>query len=186
MISETTLFSATLGEDQKIEPPLGPLYIASALENAGWKVDFRDYQLFEGVDAFDPGKILKCLKGSGSVVMISCFVDMLPMVIAAAESIKRERPGTYHPEHASSPTGNRAVGQPSMEALRELFVGTPAVTRDEVIQQSLRATRLIGSPGYPSDEEEVAARAGRAYDRSYDPVGSARQAIATIASRGSN
>jgi radical SAM superfamily enzyme YgiQ (UPF0313 family) len=95
MISEATLFSATLGEDQKIEPPLGPLYIASALENAGWKVDFRDYQLFEGADAFDPGKILKCLKGSRPVVMISCFVDMLPVVVAAAEAIKRERPDTY-------------------------------------------------------------------------------------------
>lgn len=81
-----------------------------------------------------------------------------------------------------STTGNGAVGQPSMEALRELFAGPPAVTRDEVIQQSLRAIRAVGSPGYPSDEMEVAARAARAYDRFYDPIGSARQAIATIAS----
>jgi pimeloyl-ACP methyl ester carboxylesterase len=81
-----------------------------------------------------------------------------------------------------STTGNMTVGQPSREALRELFAGPLAVTRDEVIQQSLRAMRAVGSPGYPSDEKEVAARAGRAYDRSYDPIGSARQAIATIAS----
>ncbi len=81
-----------------------------------------------------------------------------------------------------STTGNMAVGQPSKEALRELFAGPPAVTRDEVIQQSLRALRAVGSPGYPSDEKEIAARAGRAYDRTYDPIGSARQAIATIAS----
>ncbi|MGH9476436.1 MAG: alpha/beta fold hydrolase [Terriglobales bacterium] len=81
-----------------------------------------------------------------------------------------------------STTGNMSVGQPSMEMLRELFAGPPAVTRDEVIQQSLRAMRVVGSPGYPSDEAEVAARAGRAYDRSHDPIGSARQAIATVAS----
>jgi len=81
-----------------------------------------------------------------------------------------------------STTGNMTVGQPSKEALRELFAGPPAITREEVIQQSLRAVRAVGSPGYPSDEKEVAARAGRAYDRSYDPIGSARQAIATIAS----
>jgi pimeloyl-ACP methyl ester carboxylesterase len=81
-----------------------------------------------------------------------------------------------------STTGNMAVGQPSKEALRELFAVPPAVTREEVIQQSLRAIRAVGSPGYPSDEKEVAARAGRAYDRSYDPIGSARQAIATVAS----
>jgi pimeloyl-ACP methyl ester carboxylesterase len=81
-----------------------------------------------------------------------------------------------------STTGNMSVGQPSKEALRELFAGRPAITRDDVIQQSLRAIHVIGSPAYPSDEAEVAARAGRAYDRSHDPVGSARQAIATVAS----
>jgi pimeloyl-ACP methyl ester carboxylesterase len=68
-----------------------------------------------------------------------------------------------------STTGNMSVGQPSPEALREVFSGPPATTRDEVIQQMLRAFRAVGSPGYPNDEKEVAARAGRAYDRSYDP-----------------
>lgn len=81
-----------------------------------------------------------------------------------------------------STTGNMSVGQPSKEALRELFAGPHAVTRDDVIQQALRAMRIIGSPGYPSREDEVATRAGRAYDRSHDPLGSARQAIATVAS----
>jgi pimeloyl-ACP methyl ester carboxylesterase len=56
------------------------------------------------------------------------------------------------------------------------------MTRDEVVQQALRAVRTVGSPGYPSDEHEVAARAGRAYDRCHDPTGAARQAIASIAS----
>ena len=81
-----------------------------------------------------------------------------------------------------STTGNRSVGQPSPDVLREVFGGPPATTRDEVIQQMLRAVRAVGSPGYPADEKEVAARAGRAYDRSYDPVGVARQAIASVAS----
>ena len=81
-----------------------------------------------------------------------------------------------------STTGNRSVGQPSQDVLREVFSGPPAVTRDEVIQQMLRARRAVGSPGYLSDENEIAARAGRAYDRCYDPGGVARQAIATVAS----
>ena len=81
-----------------------------------------------------------------------------------------------------STTGNPQVGQPSPEVLRELFSGPPAVTRDEVIQQMVRAAQLTGSPSYPSDENEIAARAGRAYDRCYDPVGTARQAVATVAS----
>jgi pimeloyl-ACP methyl ester carboxylesterase len=81
-----------------------------------------------------------------------------------------------------STTGGMAVGQPSPEVLREVFGGPRAVTRDEVIAQALRASRAVGSPGYSSDENEIAARAGRAYDRSYDPIGIARQAVATVAS----
>jgi len=81
-----------------------------------------------------------------------------------------------------STTGNMKVGQPSPEVLRELFSGPPANTRDEVIQQRLRAIRPVGSPAYPADEEDVAAKAGRAYDRSHDPIGVARQAIASVAS----
>jgi pimeloyl-ACP methyl ester carboxylesterase len=79
-------------------------------------------------------------------------------------------------------TGNPAVGQPSPDALREMFGGPRAVTRDDVIRQMVRASRAVGSPAYPADENEVAARAGLAYDRAHDPIGVARQAVATVAS----
>jgi pimeloyl-ACP methyl ester carboxylesterase len=81
-----------------------------------------------------------------------------------------------------STTGNRAVGQAAPEAMRELFTGPPATMRHEVIEKYIRAMRVVGSPGFPSDENEVAARAGRAYDRSYDLVAITRQAVATVAS----
>jgi len=94
-------------------------------------------------------------------------------------------------EHASrvcsltsmmSTTGNKSVGQPSPDALRELFGGPPATTRDEVIQQMLRASRATGSPGFPRDENEVAALAGLAYDRVFDPIGASRYVISLVAS----
>ena len=81
-----------------------------------------------------------------------------------------------------STTGDPSVGQPSPEVLSEVFGGPRPVTREDVVQQMIRAFRAVGSPDYPTDENEVAARAGRAYDRAYDPVGVARQAIASIAS----
>jgi len=59
-----------------------------------------------------------------------------------------------------STTGNMSVGQPSPEVVREVFTGRRGVTRDEVIQQTVRALRAVGSPGYPSDENEIAARGG--------------------------
>lgn len=81
-----------------------------------------------------------------------------------------------------SSTGSRSVGQPWPDVLREMFTGPRPANRDEAIQQTLRIFRVIGSPLYPSDENEVAARAGRAYDRCYDPTGVARQAVASVAS----
>ena len=93
-----------------------------------------------------------------------------------------------HPERVRSlismmsTTGDKRVGQPSPEVLRQLFSGPPPVSRDEVIQRMVRATEITGSPDYPSDEEETKVRAGCAFDRCYDPVGTTRQAVATVVS----
>lgn len=81
-----------------------------------------------------------------------------------------------------STTGNTAVGQTAPAVMRELFTRPPATTREEVIEKYVHAMRVVGSPGYPVDANEVVERAGRAYDRSYDPAGIARQAVATVAS----
>jgi pimeloyl-ACP methyl ester carboxylesterase len=81
-----------------------------------------------------------------------------------------------------SSTGDPTVGQPDPAALRDLFGGPPATTRDEVVERAVQATRIVGSPGFPPDEAAVRDRHGRAYDRSHDPLGIARQAVATVAS----
>ena len=81
------------------------------------------------------------------------------------------------------PSFHGPVGQASPEVLREVFSGPPATRRDEVIEQMLRVSRAVRSPGYPTDDDEIAARAGRAYDRSHDPTGIARQAVASVASQ---
>ncbi len=52
MVSSVTLCSATFGESGKLEPPLGPLYIAAALEAVGVEVDFRDFQLAANAHGF--------------------------------------------------------------------------------------------------------------------------------------
>lgn len=81
-----------------------------------------------------------------------------------------------------STTGDRKVGQAAPDTLKAIFGGPRAVTRQEVIDQQLRVFSVAGSPGYPTPPEEVAERAGRAWDRAYDPIGLARQAVASVAS----
>jgi len=78
-------------------------------------------------------------------------------------------------------TGSLSVGQPHPEALAAL-AGPPPTTRAEVVETTLRVFGVIGSPGYPLDVEGIADRTGRAFDRAFDPLGMARQAVASVAS----
>ena len=51
-----------------------------------------------------------------------------------------------------------------------------------IIDNAVRVTRIIGSPGYPAPEDRIRADAAEAYDRSYYPVGIARQFGAILGS----
>ncbi len=81
-----------------------------------------------------------------------------------------------------STTGDIKVGQPNPEAIKKVFAGAPAVTRQDVIDRQVKVFSVVGSPGFPSDPNLIAASAARAFDRGYDPAGVARQAIASVAS----
>ena len=93
-----------------------------------------------------------------------------------------------HPERVRSltsimsTTGDMKVGQATSETMKALFGGPPAVTRQDVINRQIRAFSVVGSPGFPTERKLVVASAERAYDRVYDPIGLARQAIASVAS----
>jgi len=100
-----------------------------------------------------------------------------------AQTVAIEYPGRVRSlTSMMSTTGDMKVGQATPETLTTLFGGQPAVTRQDVINRQVRAVSVVGSPGFPTEPDEVAANAARAYDRGYDPVGLARQAIAQVAS----
>jgi len=127
----TTLFSATLGEDGRTEPPLGPLYIAAALEGIGWEVDFRDYQIFDGANAFETERMLRCIQGHHQILMISCLVDMLPVVIAAAMKVKSTRPDTYILIGGPGPTAGAAEFLRTFPELDAIVMGEGEETIQE-------------------------------------------------------
>ncbi len=80
-----------------------------------------------------------------------------------------------------STTGDRSVGAPRGEAMGALL-RPPATSREEYIDASVEGSKVIGSPGYPTDESVLRERAAAAYDRSYCPEGTARQLGAILAS----
>jgi pimeloyl-ACP methyl ester carboxylesterase len=80
-----------------------------------------------------------------------------------------------------STTGDPTVGQPHPEVLTALMVPPPN-NRQEAIESAVKGARITGSPGFPFQEQAVAARAAAAYDRGFHPSGALRQTIAVLAS----
>jgi pimeloyl-ACP methyl ester carboxylesterase len=80
-----------------------------------------------------------------------------------------------------STTGEPGVANPT-EAALAVLLSPPATTRDEAMERSVAASRVIGSPGIARDEQDVRNRAARAWDRGLNPSGFARQLGAIYAS----
>jgi pimeloyl-ACP methyl ester carboxylesterase len=81
-----------------------------------------------------------------------------------------------------SSTGDRLVGQARPEALAVVMAPAPQ-EREEAIAHAESIWRVIGSPGFPFDEERVRRRSAEAYDRDHDAAGAARQAVAIVTQR---
>lgn len=83
-----------LGERAEHEKhvPLGPLYLTRALENAGFRVDFRDYQLCPGEDRFDLEVFLAFAANPAPTIGLSCMANLLPFTLLAAKVLRERYP----------------------------------------------------------------------------------------------
>lgn len=79
-----------------------------------------------------------------------------------------------------STTGAPDVGQPTPEAMAALLAPAPT-DRQEAIDRSVAAARVIGSQTHPLSEAEVRSRAAAAYDRAFYLEGGPRQLAAVMA-----
>jgi pimeloyl-ACP methyl ester carboxylesterase len=92
-----------------------------------------------------------------------------------------------HPERVRSMvlimsnTGSRWTGMPSRKAMAVLL-GRPPRGREAAIERAVKTFGVIGSPGYPFDEERLRDVAGRSYDRGHSAAGVLRQLYAITAS----
>ena len=91
-----------------------------------------------------------------------------------------------HPERMLSLTSIMSMPAPALANSTPAAVGVlmqpPAATREAAIDQMLEASKVIGSPGYPPDEQWRAELAGQLWDEGIDPAGTARQLMAIYAS----
>lgn len=90
-----------------------------------------------------------------------------------------------HPDRVASmvsimsTTGRRSVGW-QHPALLPRMIAPRAQDRDTYIERSLVMARLIGSPAYPENPVEEAARAGETFDRGISASGVLRQMAAIL------
>ncbi|MEQ8745910.1 alpha/beta hydrolase [Pyruvatibacter sp.] len=80
-----------------------------------------------------------------------------------------------------STTGNQEVPPASDEAMTALLSRPANEERETVIAHSLGVRKAIGSPGFPTPDDEARVKAAENFDRSYYPEGTTRQYAAIIA-----
>ncbi|MBI4965306.1 MAG: B12-binding domain-containing radical SAM protein [Desulfomonile tiedjei] len=78
--------------ERELHVPLGCLYLTRALEDAGFSVDFRDYQVCEAEDPFAIETFLAFLDDPAPIVGLSCMANLLPFTILAAQALKARYP----------------------------------------------------------------------------------------------
>lgn len=80
-----------------------------------------------------------------------------------------------------STTGNRRLPRSDKEAMRVLTSRPMSGDPEDMIAFSVRAARVIGSPGYPADEDRLQRRVRSDFERGWYPQGVARQMAAIVA-----
>lgn len=80
--------------DRELHVPLGPLYLVRALEDAGFDVDFRDYQTVDSDEPFDMDVFLDFVAHPepASVIGLSCMANLLPFTILAFDALRKKYP----------------------------------------------------------------------------------------------
>jgi pimeloyl-ACP methyl ester carboxylesterase len=82
-----------------------------------------------------------------------------------------------------SSSGDPGLPQAKPEAMSAIMQARPdGSDRELAIEHGMRIYRAIGSPGFPTPDNELRAKVGAAFDRSYYPAGVGRQFAAIVAS----
>jgi pimeloyl-ACP methyl ester carboxylesterase len=114
-------------------------------------------------------------------------IDSAHLVGASMGGMIVQTAAIEHPERVRSitsimsTTGSRRVGHPSFRTYG-LLLGKPPREREAAIERVIKTFKVIGSPGYPFEEERVREIAGRSFDRGHSAAGVLRQLHAITAS----
>jgi pimeloyl-ACP methyl ester carboxylesterase len=98
-----------------------------------------------------------------------------------AQTVAGRHPHRVRSLTSMSSTPSPRIGRPHPRAL-PVLLSRPAPDRDGAAEHMVRVFRVIGSPGYPTDEAWLRDAARRSFDRAHDPDGIRRQLGAILSS----
>jgi pimeloyl-ACP methyl ester carboxylesterase len=133
-----------------------------------------------------PAYTLDDMAGDAMGLLDALEIDSAHVVGASMGGMISQVVGYQHPKRVRSlglimtHSGRRPTSMPTWRAFGALLA-KPARSRDELIDSMVRVFKVIGSSGYPMDEERFRTLAGATWDRGYDPAGTARQLHAITA-----
>jgi pimeloyl-ACP methyl ester carboxylesterase len=134
-----------------------------------------------------PAYLLDDMADDGVGLLQELGIESAHIVGASMGGMIAQTIAAQHPDRAlslvsiMSSTGSRWSGQPAPRILPVLFQ-KPAASKEDYQERIVRVFKLVGSPGFPRDDEELREIAGVSWDRGMDPAGFSRQLGAIIAS----
>jgi pimeloyl-ACP methyl ester carboxylesterase len=159
-----------IGRSQRYDdtPPPKPIeLITRRIKRAAYTLD----------DMADDGiRLLDCLGIESAHVVGASMGGMIAQMMAARHPAR-----VLSLTSIMSTTGNRWKGQPALRVM-PLLLSKPPRTKEESVERVLKVFKLVGSPGFDRDEDDLRSIAELAYDRGGSTAGPGRQLAAIIAS----
>ena len=184
-----------------------PLEFIEILTSRGYRViryDNRDVGLSQKFDSAGPADLVKMMtelaegkKASAAYTLedmendAAGLLDALRIekahIVGASlggaigQLVAANHPGkTLSFTSIMSSTGNSALPPAKPEAMAVILNRPPAGDLEATIEAAVKASKTIGSPGFPSDEKEIRRRVAEDFKRSNYPAGFSRQAAAAL------
>jgi len=128
--------------------------------------------------ADDAAGLLDHLEIDRAHVVGASMGGMIAQIFAARHSHRTNALGIIFSSNNSA-----LLPPPAPKALLSLITGpSPTSPREVIVENSIRVSRIIGSPGYPATEEKLRAEAIESYERAHYPQGIARHFGAVLGS----
>jgi pimeloyl-ACP methyl ester carboxylesterase len=102
---------------------------------------------------------------------------MIAQIFAARHHVRTKTLGVIF-----SSNNQAVLPPPGPQQLLAILQKPKGASREAIIDNAVRVSKIIGSPGYPAPEDRVRADAIAGYDRSYYPAGVGRHFAAILGS----